>query len=132
VYEANIRKYTKRQKPLRNPQERMIMFGFIKTNGSQQTSSGCGGCAVKSEGNCTSHLTAAVTLIAQGFVEAKVMFNRSNPEHMEIVTGILAEDIRDDKNRHVAYEVPREPRLQDWFFGLIAQRVVTGLKTNGL
>ena len=106
------------------------MFGFDKTNGSPRPSSGCGGCAVKSEGNCTSHLTAAVTIIAQGFVEAKVMFNRSNPQHMEIVTGILEEDIRDDKNRHVAYDVPAEPKLQDWFFGLIAQRVATGLKAN--
>jgi len=94
--------------------------------------SGCGGCVVKSEGNCTSHLTGAAALISQGFIEAKVMFNRSNPQHIEIVIGILAEDIRDDKNRHVAYDVPAEPKLQDWFFGLIAQKVATGLKTNAL
>lgn len=106
------------------------MFRFGKPAVAGQPASGCGGCAVKNEGNCTSHLTAATAIIAEGFIEAKIIFDRSSPEHMEIVAGILLEDIRDDQNRHVAYDLPKEPKLQDWFFGLIAQRVKAGLKAN--
>ncbi|MDE1900562.1 MAG: hypothetical protein KGI37_02820 [Alphaproteobacteria bacterium] len=106
------------------------MYGFVRKISAAPALSGCGGCAVKSEGNCTSHLTAAAAIIAQGFVEAKIMFNRLDPEHVAIVTGILAEDIRDDKNGHVVYDIPKEPKLQEWFFGLIAQRVAAGLNAN--
>ena len=104
------------------------MYEFLKKIDAQQSASGCGGCAVKSEGNCTSHLTAAVAIIAQGFIDAKITFNRADPQHVGIVASILAEDIRDDNNRHVAYDIPKEPKLQEWFFGTISQRVAAGLR----
>lgn len=105
------------------------MFGS-KEETKVVAATGCSGCAVKSEGNCTSHLAMAASIIVQGFIEAKITFDRSNPDHLTIVSTILAEDIRDDQGGHVAYDVPKEPKLQDWFFGLIAQRVSAGLKAN--
>jgi hypothetical protein len=92
-----------------------------------KSSKACGGCAVKSDGNCSSHLTSAAKIIVEGFVEAQTIFDHSNAQHIEIVATILAQDLRDDKGAHVAYEVPQEPHLQKWFFGLIAQNVKAGL-----
>lgn len=104
------------------------MFGLGKKT---DVATGCGTCRVKSEGNCTSHLTGAISIIAQGFIDAKVAFNPANTDHMQIVSGILAEDIRDDKDRHVVYDLPSEPKLRDWFISNIQQRVKAAGIQNG-
>lgn len=104
------------------------MFGFGK---KIDASTGCGTCTVKSEGNCTSHLTGAIAIIAQGFIDAKTAFNPSDRDHMSIVSGILAEDIRDEKGKHIPYEVPSDPKLKAWLISNIQQRVKAAGVTNG-
>jgi len=59
-------------------------------------------------------------------LDNKVTFDRANPEHVDIVKAILAEDIRSG-DVHVAYEIPKEPQLQDWFYGLIKQGSTVGV-----
>lgn len=100
------------------------MFGFGKKNAA----TACGGCAVKSDGNCSSHLTKAAALIVEGFVEAQTLFDHANQQHVDIVAAILAKDLQDEAGNHVAYDVPQELHLQRWFFGLIAQNVRAGIK----
>jgi hypothetical protein len=98
--------------------------------GTSQAAVGCGGCAVKSNGNCTSHLTTAAAIIAKCFVDAKMTFNRADPDHMAAIRDILREDMRDEKQNHVAYEVPQDPQLKEFFFTLISSNIKNGAPTR--
>ncbi len=93
------------------------MFGFGK-----KPAPGCGGCVVKSFGNCKSHLTPAAKIIAEGFVGNGREFSSSNPEDIEIVAAILAEDMQEN-GKHVAYKIPEDQAIQNDFFDLIRSNI---------
>ncbi|MER2520970.1 MAG: hypothetical protein ABTQ34_09885 [Bdellovibrionales bacterium] len=103
------------------------MFGLFR---KKTPATACGSCQVKTNDNCSSHLSHAATAVAQAFIENKTIFNPQNPQHMQIVGAILKDDLTDDKGNPVSYEVPKEPNLQRWFHGLVAQQVSTALFKN--
>jgi hypothetical protein len=106
------------------------MFTIIQKlfgNSATQTTSGCGGCRVKSAGNCTTHLAGAVPIIVQGFIDAKISFNPSDQQHLSIATTILAEHLRDADGNKITYDMPTDPAIRNPFLHAIQAQVRAGL-----
>ena len=96
---------------------------------STPTQTACGTCAVKSAGNCTSHLSGTIPLVAQVFIEAKVLFDEKNADHVALVNSMLAEDFVDEKGKPATFTLPEkpgapnQPDLRAWYVGNVNQHV---------
>ncbi|NDE91301.1 MAG: hypothetical protein EB059_09250 [Alphaproteobacteria bacterium] len=93
------------------------LFGGDKKPAEE--SGGCGTCDLpKGATSCGSHLIGAAKAIAQAFIENKRIFNRNDGEDLGLVRDMLANDMRNDKNKPVAYAMP-EGEAQEMLFSAI-------------